>query len=143
MSKKNRLKLVADIHAERNSVLVVAPTQVGSDGSYQAVVVVGSLNAPEGLVLEQVCDTAVVFGHVSFQQEVSDAAQLLLEADAGAHEFGAHEFSIGEAGKGYLMLGVDVVAVSSHHVVFPYGNVTPEDHAAEDYGLYVERMGER
>ena len=60
-------EFVADVQAESNSIFMVAPTQVGSDGAYQAVVVVGSLKAPEGAVLEEVCDTVVMFGHVAFQ----------------------------------------------------------------------------
>ena len=136
-------EFVADVQAESNSIFMVAPTQVGSDGAYQAVVVVGSLDAPEWPVLEQVSDTVVVFGHVSFQQEISDAAQTLLESDAHTGEFGLHEFSIGEACKGYLMFGIDTVAISSKHVVFPYRYISAEDHSAEDNGLHVEGMGQR
>ena len=136
-------EFVADVQAESNSVFMVAPTEVGSDGAYQAVVVVGCLNTPEGLVLEQVGDAAVMFGHVSFQQEVSDATQTLLEANACTDQFGLHEFRVGKAGEGYLLLGIDAVAVSSQHVVFPHGYVTTEDHAAEDNRLHVERMAQR
>ena len=136
-------EFVADVQAESNSVFMVAPTQVGSDGAYQAVVVVGPLNAPKGTVLEEVCDTVVMFCNVAFQQEVSDATQTLLEANACTDQFGLHEFSVGKAGEGYLMLGIDAVAVSSQHVVFPHGYVTTEDHAAEDNRLHVERMCQR
>ena len=47
---------------------MVAPAEVGSDGSDEAVVVVGPLYAPDGFVLQQVGYAAVVLGHMPFEQ---------------------------------------------------------------------------
>ena len=69
------------------------------------------------------------------KQDKKITAQTLLQPNAYAGKFRLHEFCIGEAGKGYLMLGIDAIAVSSKHIVFPHGHISAENHTAEDNRL--------
>ena len=101
------LELEAEVDIEVGPLGEVAPTQWAAQGADNAIVVVGELGAPDGLVVKDAVQFVVLLGDLSFDQHVVLLVQALLHLETGNQHFAVHGMAMAKAGERQLLLVVD------------------------------------